>query len=269
MSKTILPPLENPPVLDKPPNSPPINIPKKKRRRRKRKTALFFSNESEKVNKFYQSRFEKNKIGINKLRNFKEQLEEIKINLNVFLNLKKGDKLGKYKVSTLQNKENDDSDKEQTKSKNIIIEKKYYKNEGNSYGQWLSRWWWGESREKTIEYLDEDFNDFVKYLDKILSEIECDPLSIFVELVNNIREFISDILTGLYSLKETYPEYIKIVAKVDSIIFTLLDFKEKTDDYLKQKKQNVQLTIKNSGIPIPLEVPETGKPKYSVMPNSL
>ena len=46
----------------------------------------------------WKSRFEKNKIGINKLRNYKEQLEEIKINLNIFLNLKKGDKLGKYKV---------------------------------------------------------------------------------------------------------------------------------------------------------------------------
>ena len=32
----------------------------------------------------------------------------------------------------------------------------YYKEEAYR-GQWIARWWYGEGRNKTIEYLDEDF----------------------------------------------------------------------------------------------------------------
>ena len=33
-------------------------------------------------------------------------------------------------------------------------------------------------------------------------------------------------MVGLYNLKKTYPEDEKIVLKIDSIILTLIDFKE-------------------------------------------
>lgn len=274
MPKTVLPPLDNPPTLKSPPKSPPINIPKKKKKRRsKRKIGLFFSNDSKNVKKFYTNRFENNSVS--KLRELTDELTEMRNNLDIFLNLKKGDKLGKHEVIVTKkvddkiDQEKDSNDESEKNDDNKATkQKKYYKNDADSYGQWLSRWWWGESRDKTLDYLDEDFTAFVNYLDRILSQLECDPLAVYVNLVNEIREFISDILTGLYSLKETYPEYVKMVAKVDSIIFTLLDFKEKTDDYLRQKNQNVQLTIKKSGIPIPLQVPDTGEPKYSDMPNN-
>ena len=35
-----------------------------------------------------------------------------------------------------------------------------------------------------------------------------------------------------------------MIAKVDSIILTLIDFKDKTDDYIKQKNKGIKLLIK-------------------------
>ena len=115
---------------------------------------------------------------------------------------------------------------------------------------WITRWWYSESRGKTIEYLDEDFTNFMNYLDRILNNISCDPKGLYISLIKAIREFINDIIPGLYNLKQTYSDSVKMVAKVDSIILTLLDFKEKTDDYLTQKKQNVRLTVKSRKIPV-------------------
>ena len=49
-------------------------------------------------------------------------------------------------------------------------------------------------------------------------------------MAKDVREFIDSILPGLYSLKKTYPGTKEIIAKVDSIILTLIDFKDKTED---------------------------------------
>ena len=38
----------------------------------------------------------------------------------------------------------------------------------------------------------------------------------------------------------------KMIAKVDSIILTLIDFKDKTDDYVKQKNKGIKLLIRKS-----------------------
>ena len=35
-------------------------------------------------------------------------------------------------------------------------------------------------------------------------------------------------MPGLYNLKKTYPTEVELVAKIDSIIVTLIDFKDKT-----------------------------------------
>jgi len=144
-----------------------------------------------------------------------------------------------------------------------ILKKKYYK-QLPYRGLWISRWWYSEGRDKTIDYLDEDFSKFMNYLDRIIDNLNTDLSGVFVLLVNNIREFINSIITGLYNLKQTYSEYVKMVAKVDSIILTLLDFKEKTDDYLSKHKQNVRLTIKSKSKPIPTSVPEI----YNNMPSN-
>ena len=242
--------------LIKPPSSPPMDIPR--------------SNRSN-FNSYYQNLSKKNTvtrldiIRNNKLQftSLKEELISFKENLNIFTELQKGEKLGKQEI--LQNKKinNDDDvieekdeetmqekDEETTQEKDEEIKiKKYYK-QTPYMGMWIARWWYSESREKTIDYLDEDFTKFMNFLDRILSNLKCDPTGIYVNLVTEIREFIDQIIPGLYNLKQTYPSVVKVVAKVDSIILTLLDFKEKTDDYLARKNQNVRLTIKSKKIPI-------------------
>ena len=42
----------------------------------------------------------------------------------------------------------------------------------------------------------------------------------------------------LNNLKKTYNDCVEMVAKVDSIILTLLDFKEKTNETVRNKNQN-------------------------------
>ena len=49
--------------------------------------------------------------------------------------------------------------------------------------------------------------------------------------VSKITDFIDSIMPGLYHLKKTYPEESNLVAKIDSIIVTLIDFKDSTDLY--------------------------------------
>ena len=107
----------------------------------------------------------------------------------------------------------------------------------NYRGLWLSRWYYGESRYKTIEYLDKDFTIFMEFLDKLLKFFSVDPFCIYASLAKNTREFVNEILPGLYSLKKTYPLCTEMVAKVDSIIMTLLDFKERVEDILQEKKK--------------------------------
>ena len=142
------------------------------------------------------------------------QLEENKTKLDIFRDLKIGEKLGKQE--------------------DISGNLQYYK-VANYRGLWLSRWFYGESSHKTIQYLDEDFTIFMEFLDRLLKFFSVDPFCIYAALARNSREFVDEILPGLYSLKKTYPTCAKMVAKVDSIILTLIDFKERTEDIIRQK----------------------------------
>ena len=201
-------------------------------------------------------------------KSLKKEFEIYKEDLAIFKELKVGEKLGKEVV--INEKEDSESGintNENVEENDNVETRKYYKQEPYR-GLWIARWWYSEGREKTIQYLDEDFTKFMKYLDKILSNIDCDPTGLYVRLVNEIREFINLIVKGLYNLKKTYPEFVKMVAKVDSIILTLLDFKEKTDNYLKRKNQNVRLTVKSKKIPVYAKNPKSseydGYPSNSV-----
>ena len=107
----------------------------------------------------------------------------------------------------------------------------------------ISRWYYNEGREKTIEYLEEDFSQFMKFLDDLMKNLEIDPFCKFVKMTREVRIFIDSILSGLYSLKKTYPTTVKMVAKVDSIILTLIDFKNSTDDYIEQKNKGIKFLI--------------------------
>jgi len=155
----------------------------------------------------------------------KEAFQKNKLKLEIFKDLKENEKLGK-----------------QINSKG---EAEYYKVQEYP-GLWLSRWWNDEGRLKTIEYLDTDFSDFMKFLDELLKNLEVDPFCEYAKLSIRVRKFIDSILPGLYSLKKTYPDTKKMIAKVDSIILTLIDFKDKTDDYVKQKNKGIKLLIRKS-----------------------
>jgi hypothetical protein len=151
----------------------------------------------------------------------KKDFNKFKKNLDIFKNLNVNEKLGK----------------KEEEGENV-----YYK-VGNHSLLWISRWWYDEGRYKTIEYLDKDFSEFMEYLDNVIVELESDLFCKYKNLTKNIRTFIDNILVGLYNLKKTYPDCKEVVAKVDSIILTLIDFKDKSEAYVKQKNTNIKLLI--------------------------
>ena len=155
----------------------------------------------------------------------KDNFEKNKINLEIFKDLKEGEKLGK-----------------QINSEGKL---EYYK-VSHYMGIQFSRWYYGEGRMKTVEYLESDFSDFMKFLDDLLKNLEIDPFCQYAKMASEVRTFIDEIMPGLYSLKKTYPETKEMIAKVDSIILTLIDFKDKTEDYIKQKGKGIKLLVGRS-----------------------
>ena len=91
--------------------------------------------------------------------------------------------------------------------------------------------WYNENRQKTYKYLDEDFKEFVNYLEKIKNMKNIFKLNIqYRKIIKDIHQLINKIIQGLYTLKKTYDEDANIKAKIDSIILTLLDFKNETNN---------------------------------------
>jgi len=82
------------------------------------------------------------------------------------------------------------------------------------------RWWFSQNRKKTFSDLTKDFLSFTDFLDNILAGPS------FKKLIDEMILFINDLMVGLYNLKTTYPDYEDIRCKIDSIIMTLIDFKE-------------------------------------------
>jgi hypothetical protein len=160
----------------------------------------------------------------------KNTLEENKKRLIIFVELKEGEKLGRLE--------------ETIDDKKVVG---YYKEEAYR-GQWIARWWYGEGRNKTIEYLDEDFTTFCKFLDEMIEKSSVDPFCNYVKTTKETRDFINEILPGLNNLKKTYKDCVEMVAKVDSIILTLLDFKEKTNESVTRKNEKpVRLMVGRVG----------------------
>ena len=221
-----------------PPRSPPINIP-----RIKKGFNSFFPEPDRTVRLLKLNKWQASKNSADVL---KQELEIYKKELDIFIHLKKGEKLGKEIVSDTIFDENKTC-LEETEKTTDNNHSKYYKQKPYR-GLWLTRWWYSEGRGQTVQYLDQDFTKFMNYLDRILYNLNNDTSGLFVKLVNNIGEFINSIIIGLYSLKQTYSTYVKMIAKVDSIILTLLDFKEKTEFYLTKNQQNVEFIINREPI---------------------
>ena len=111
------------------------------------------------------------------------------------------------------------------------------------YFQKLSRWWYSENREKTKKYITEDFSEFVKYLNEIKNMYSYYSVNIYYKnLLKKIHKFINKITPGLYNLKKTYTDNKEIKAQVDSIILTMLDFKNETE-IKKIKSSNSILSL--------------------------
>lgn len=145
-----------------------------------------------------------------------DEFNEIKIKFKIFEYLKEYEKIGK--------------------SENENEQETYYIFE-NRFTQYLERWWYNENREKTFQYLDTDFIYFMGFLDRVLDYLNRDLYGIYLKLSKDVAYFIDQIIPGLYNLKQTYKDEQKIVAKVDSIILTFLDFKEKVESHKDTKRK--------------------------------
>lgn len=126
-----------------------------------------------------------------------EKFASFKEKLNVYINLREGDKLMR------------DGD--------IMY------GEPPGFFQSWKRWWYKENQKTTFQYLDKDFTKFMQFLDK--------EMRIYVEYTDKVIEYIKSIIPGLHSLKLTYPHFKELHCKVDSIILTLLDFKKEVRTY--------------------------------------
>ena len=153
------------------------------------------------------------------IENLEKEFEQQKDILSIFKTMKMGDKIMK-----LQDCSNN--------SYYIV---------GNDDWQRTKRWWAGEDRTKTINYLDQEFQNFKKYLDKVLYNMKEYNLLKYYTLALDVSRFINEILPGLYSLKETYADFEEMIHKVDSIITTLIDYKDQVELYKKENRNRRQL----------------------------
>lgn len=143
-----------------------------------------------------------------KFETYKKQFNDIKNTINIYTHIEIGEKIGKD------------------------ISNGYYIFPATYY-QLISRWWWSENRSKTIIYLNDDFDKFVNLLDNIYDDMNYTKNNklLYDNLLRytkrEIIPFINELILGLYNLKQTYIDCKKIKAKIDSIILTFIDYKNK------------------------------------------
>ena len=152
---------------------------------------------------------------------YDKDFENYKQKFNIFKDLKKGEKIGKYKNG------------------------EYY-TVAIGYTQQLWRWYYNENRMNTLNYLDSDFSNFAKLLDKVSLSNNCNSKISYTNICLKLISFIDEIMPGLYNLKQTYLHTKNLVAKIDSIILILLDFKEKIRkerEIKKKKKKRKEMLV--------------------------
>ena len=150
----------------------------------------------------------------NKLQSFQEKFK-------IFKNLQEGEKIGQNEIGE-------------------------YWVYGNNYWQQISRYYYNEDRKSTIKQITDDFTEFFKFLDQFEDEyIHNNIVGRFIILKRNICDFIDDIIPGLYNLKNTYKDYKPMELKVDSIILTMLEFKEKINKMVHENN-NINLINANT-----------------------
>ena len=55
-------------------------------------------------------------------------------------------------------------------------------------------------------------------------------------LTKEILDFVSNMVQGLYILKKTYPDTVEIKCRVDSIIITLCEFKDRLSGTIEKNQ---------------------------------
>ena len=115
----------------------------------------------------------------------------------------------------------------------------YYRHEKGEYFVQLRRWWTDQGRKQTFQQLDEDFTEFMKYLDTILTNLEITYEVRYRELAKKLKDLANSLMTGLYTLKNTYPFEKELICKIDSIILSLIDFKASLGEKLSIKLPQV------------------------------
>lgn len=109
----------------------------------------------------------------------------------------------------------------------------YYIHSRNEYLVQFRRWWTKQGRSYTFGHLDEDFTIFMNYLDKILNILNITHDGRYKILGKNLKDLANSVMTGLYTLKNTYPKEKKLICKIDSIIMSLIDFKKSIGEKLE------------------------------------
>ena len=109
----------------------------------------------------------------------------------------------------------------------------YYRHTKEEYLVQLRRWWTSQGRSHTFNHLDEDFSKFMKFLDKVLNSLNVRYDNRYRLLGKNLKDLANSLMTGLYTLKKTYPTEVKLICKIDSIILSLIDFKTSIGEKLE------------------------------------
>lgn len=141
-----------------------------------------------------------------KIKELNDTFQKFESRLDIFTKLKKFDKFGK------------DIDN------NLYIDH-------SKWGQYVSRWYYEQDRKKCNVILEEEFDLFVGFLDKLSLDLAETKINEFYVLAQKCIVFINKIITGLYSLKETYNTDNDMENRIDAIILTLIDFKNKIQKY--------------------------------------
>jgi hypothetical protein len=105
----------------------------------------------------------------------------------------------------------------------------------NDWLQLLSRKYFNQSRGKTSKDLNRDFQTLMNIFDVYLEYIKMPEKEVLIlltdqkELTKEMVVFIIKMVKGLYNLKQTYPKNEDIVCRIDSIILTLCECKERLE----------------------------------------
>lgn len=104
----------------------------------------------------------------------------------------------------------------------------------NGVFQGFVRWWYSQSREKLLKYMNNEFSDYSIFLDMNMAAFRTNPKNTkYKEIINLNISLVNSIIPGLDNLKDAYPQYIDLKNSIEKIVFTLIEFKTSTMEILK------------------------------------